>query len=460
MLNKLESDVYRTVKQYNMFSENDRVLVALSGGADSCALVYALKSLCDILNIKIGCAHLNHGIRGDEALRDMNSAKKIAEKLSIPFHCKTVDVPKYSAENSVSEETAGRILRYDFFNALCKAHGYSKIAVAHNKNDSCETIIMNLLRGCGSNGLKGILPVNGTVVRPVIECTRSDIEAYCREKNIDYVTDSTNNDDIYTRNFVRLNIIPRLEQVNLNAVGNIIKCSETVASESDFIEKYIDKMQFVDYHNNCVLINRTVFESEHPAIKRRAVISAVTHLENSTNGISSARIDALCICGQTGKNFYLTDKIRAYVGHDFIEIKNNSHTIPPYEYTCSIPGIIDVIETGTKYTFEICENNREYSRQKECVYLNYDVFSGEKITLRTRRNGDVFSPSGMNGRKKVKKFFIDSKIPEPRRNLYPIMVINNDIAAILPLRIDNKYLADSKAKKILKITITGGTNEQ
>lgn len=460
MLNKLESDVYRTVKQYNMFSENDRVLVALSGGADSCALVYVLKSLCDILNIKIGCAHLNHGIRGDEALRDMNSAKKIAEKLSIPFHCKTVNVPKYSVENSVSEETAGRILRYEFFKDICVENGYTKIAVAHNKNDSCETIIMNLSRGCGSNGLKGISPVNSTVVRPLIECTRKDIEAYCREKNIDYVTDSTNNDDIYTRNFVRLNIIPRLEQVNLNAVGNIIKCSEIVASESDFIEKYIDKMQFVDYHNNCVLINRTVFESEHPAIKRRAVISAVTHLENSTNGISSARIDALCICGQTGKIFYLTDKICAYVGHDFIEIKGSGNEIPPYEYTCSIPGIIDIVETGMQYTFEICDNDEHLcNKRSECVCLNYSMIQGTTVTLRTRRGGDVFSPSGMNGSKKVKKFFIDSKIPKPKRNLYPILEIDNTIAAILPLRVDNKYLADNKTKNLLKITITGGTNE-
>ena len=193
--------IKRAVNSYNM-TDTDSLTVALSGGADSVALLYAMAELKEEYSFSLSAAHLNHNLRGEESDRDEEFCKKTCEKLGIPLITESVDVKKEAEESGESIETAARRIRYDFLSRVSSG----KIATAHTADDNLETVIFNLSRGTDLAGLCGIPPVRDNIIRPLIFCTREDIENYLKEKGASYCTDSTNNEDIYKRNFIRHNI--------------------------------------------------------------------------------------------------------------------------------------------------------------------------------------------------------------------------------------------------------------
>lgn len=242
------------IERYDMLQSGDSVVVGLSGGADSTALLYLLNDLKTEYNLTITAAHVNHGIRGAEADRDEQFCKDLCNKLGITIYAFHINIPDLAKERGVSEEVAGRDARYEFFTGLAGENG--KIATAHNAQDSVETLMLNLCRGTGLRGLTGIPPVRTVtrpagchgdesevlVIRPLLECTREDIEGYLAKKGQDFVTDSTNLEDDYTRNRVRHNIIPELLNVNENAIGNITRCLDTIRDDSAFLERACDDL--------------------------------------------------------------------------------------------------------------------------------------------------------------------------------------------------------------------------
>ncbi|MBQ1895682.1 MAG: tRNA lysidine(34) synthetase TilS [Clostridia bacterium] len=244
-----------TVERHGMLEDGDTIIVGLSGGADSTALLCALCDLKTEYNLKLIAAHVNHGIRGAEADRDEAFCKRLAAKLGVQIYAFHIDIPSLAKERGVSEEVAGRDARYEFFSGLAGEHG--KIATAHNAQDTAETMLLNLCRGTGLKGLTGIPPVrfvehkagchsdamvSTMVIRPLIDCTREEIEEYLASKNQDFVTDSTNLEDEYTRNRIRHNVIPELVTINENAVGNIVRCISTLKEDSDLLEKLADEL--------------------------------------------------------------------------------------------------------------------------------------------------------------------------------------------------------------------------
>ena len=456
MLNFFEATALNTIKKYNMIEENDKIVVGLSGGADSSVLLTVLKKLSDKIGFTVCAAHLNHGIRGDEAKRDMEFSKDLSERLNIDFYQKTVNVPEYASKNHISEELAGRKLRYEFFDELCRKHGFNKIAVAHNKNDSAETILFNLIRGSGSKGLCGITPVNNNVVRPLIETSREEIEQYAKENSINFVTDSTNYCDIYSRNILRNNVISQFKRINENAVNNIIRCSDILFSENEFMTEYAKSLNLLQFADNKILLNREKFDAQHIAVKRILVIEAIKLLNQNTNNFSSVHAENIISGCKTGSVIMFPSDVAAIFEHDNIVFTKEFFEIPDYEYIVKIPDKIIVKETGLAYNFEVVDINDVDDKNQ---YISLDNAILSEITLRTRRDGDIFAPSGMNGNKKVKKYYIDNKIPKYQRNKYPLLVINNEIAAIMQQRVSRNFVINENTKKILKITVTGGSNE-
>ena len=269
----------------NELNKADKIIIGLSGGADSVCLTHIL---CKHLGSEnLICAHVNHGIRGEEALRDQDFAKSFAESLGIEFKLHKADVPKLSKEMGVGEEECGRQVRYEFFNSLCSEN--SLIATAHNADDNAETILMNLMRGCGLKGLCGIPFKRDNIIRPILSLTREEIESYCLENSLSFVTDSTNNENDYKRNKVRNKVLKEIKEISPDFVKNTFNTSRLVNSENSYLES-LASIELEKIRNNNSY-NVSSFHTLSDALKLR-VISLILK-ENSCGDISSLHVKSV-----------------------------------------------------------------------------------------------------------------------------------------------------------------------
>ena len=450
-----EEEVLSTICKYHMIDSSDRILVGLSGGADSSALLLVLKNLSQRLGITLVAAHLNHGIRGEEALRDEEFSSKLCEELGVEFISKKVCVPSYAKEHKLSEEMAARVKRYEFFFETSTQYNCSKIAVAHNSNDNAETILLNLIRGSGSKGIEGISPVNNTIIRPLIRMSRFTIEEYLTKNGKTFVTDSTNLEDIYARNIIRNNVIDSMQKINTAALDNIIRCSEIIAKESEYIDSVIKNLNMFTVDSESVKINRSIFESLHPALARRSVFEALRLLCNNVINVSSKQVELLCSNIKTGNRFSFGNGAYAYISAYDVVFHSKLNDELAYEYKVNVPGSVTVKETGITYKFEFTDHRTDLP-YTICVSVN----GTEDFVLRTKKAGDCFVPYGMTGNKKIKSFFIDEKIPMQERCNYPLLSDGKEILAVVPLRINDKFKVTNSSKKILMITQIGGTYDK
>lgn len=222
---------------YKMIEEGNAVVIALSGGADSVSLLHAMKQLSGRLGVEVSACHINHHIRGEESDRDMRFCEELCRRLGIPLVIREADVPALQQKHESLEECARRV-RYDFF---AEVSGGKKLATAHNSNDCAETVLLNMMRGTGLKGLCGVPPVRGNIIRPLIYCTRADVEEYCRSNDLTWVTDSTNLDTDYTRNKIRHIILPEMLKINGSLFPTMNRMERSLRSDSDFLEEMAAK---------------------------------------------------------------------------------------------------------------------------------------------------------------------------------------------------------------------------
>lgn len=277
----MESKVIDTVKRYNMLSEGDNVIVAVSGGADSIALLSSLFRLREKLGITVYACHINHNLRDEESLRDENFVRSFCEERNIPLRVYSIDVKSNVQKHEGIEERA-RKMRYSCFEELCREKN-AKLATAHTASDNAETVFINILRGTGTKGLCGIPPIRGNIIRPLIRCTREDIERFCRENELGYVTDSSNLSDDYTRNKLRHHLIPLLKEFNPSLFEGISRMTSAVYDDNAYLEQVSQKAKV-----ECAVENGysalILCELERPILSR--VISSVL----SDNGIEPSAL--------------------------------------------------------------------------------------------------------------------------------------------------------------------------
>lgn len=311
----MKEKVLNTIKKYNLIENGDKLVLGVSGGPDSISM---LKILNDIRNDKklhmefdIIVAHVNHMIR-EEAKDDEDFVRNFCEKIGVTFYSKSIDVQKIANNNKIGTEEAGRNARYDFFNEILEKTNSNKIAIAHNKNDKVETMIMNILRGSGITGLKGIEPIkNNKYIRPLIECERFEIEQYCKENNIDARIDRTNFENIYTRNKIRNIIIPYIKkEFNPNIIQTMDRLSDLVKEEDEYLERFVQneyKNLIIEEKQDEFVMDLKGFNKQEKVIKSRLLLYTISGLLGSTKGIEKVHIeDVIKLCENNIGNKYLT----------------------------------------------------------------------------------------------------------------------------------------------------------
>ena len=377
MKSDLPHRIEQTIKRYDMAEKGERLLVGLSGGADSAALLLCLREL----GYDVTACHVNHCIRGEEADRDQHFCEELCERLGIPIEVRRVDVPAYCMTHPVSEEEGARLLRYEALQGI-KA---DKICTAHNLDDCLETTLFNLARGSGLKGIASIPPVRGNIIRPLIECSRADIEAYLAEKGQDFVTDSTNLLDEYSRNKLRHKVIPVLKEINPSLTDTFSKTLGFIREDSEYLEKLADdayKAVCVQDGYSCV----DILALDYP-LRRRVIMRVLTK-----NGIAVGQ-DKIEIIEQLiseGGKASVKSNCFAYTKSGTLYIyKGNTAQSTDSDFITISPGCtvnwhdrdihFEIIEIDGKF-----ENvNKKFANS--C--LDYDKINGV-IVLRTRKAGD------------------------------------------------------------------------
>lgn len=461
--------VLDTIKEYNMISQNDKIIVAVSGGPDSICLLHILYKLKEIFNITLYAAHLNHCLRGDEADKDEEYVKEFCNKLGIECFTKKIDINKLSKERGISSESAGREARYEFFDELLKKLEAQKIALAHNANDQAETVLMRIMRGTGMEGLVGIKPVRSNIfIRPLINIKRENIEKYCKENNLNPRIDKTNLESIYTRNKIRLELIPYLQKnFNKDIINVLNRLADTIIIDNDYLDK-ISKEKYNTYCENKagkVIIYKGAF-SEEKAILNRIIRKAINNLKGNLYDIEKIHIKNLIELQKcnTGKKINLPNGIIAFNNYGDIDLTlgekfRNKPDNDEYILYIDRENIIESF--NLKVSLRLINKDEKINFKENSFVKYFDFDSAPKnIYLRTRRNGDKFTPLGMKGSKKLKDLFIDLKVPKGERDTIPIIVFDDEIVWIVGYRISEKYKINKNTKKILEIKITEGEKNE
>lgn len=438
--------IRNTIEEHNLLNAGDSVLVGLSGGADSVCLTYALHTLSEELGIKLYTAHVNHGIRGEEAERDEDFAYHFSVSLGIKCFVRHFNVPHLAKEAGDSEEAVGRHVRYNFFDEVCREHNINKIATAHNKNDSAETILMNFMRGSSIGGLCGIPYIRGNIIRPLLNVSRKEIEKYCIDNNLQYMTDSTNLEEDYTRNKIRHTLIPIIEkEFNPNFINTVTENSSIIREYDHFIDKYTDDIYTDTVNDNSIDIKKLM--KYDISIRRRIIRRYLINIYTTPDGITSGYIRDILLLAENNSGTYIDLPHNIVVKNEYGKIiseKKKQALTVEFRYELREETVIPEISKKAHVTF-VSERNADGA-----IYLGAD--ESDKIVIRNRRMGDKFYPSGMNGSKKLKQYFIDKKIPHSERSRIPIIEVNGNIAAV-GNRVDRHFLFKERGIKIEFINI-------
>ncbi len=438
--------VQATIAKHHMLTPGDPVLVGISGGADSVALLHILHAL----GYKLFAAHVNHNLRGREAMRDQKFVAQLCNQLKIPFLLLDANVKQLAAQEGVSIEVAGRNIRYRFFEAAARSQGAKKIAVAHTKNDSAETVLLNLIRGSATHGQRGIPPVNGAVIRPMIDVERYEIEAYLAKNHIEFMLDSTNTESVFTRNLVRNKVLPELKTVNPNIVATIVRNANIIREESACLDEIISDIakKRISFTHGAVQLDLN--GELHVGIKRLLALKAIERLKGDTFGLTQKHIDEILSLSRGGSKFILPKYLTASYNYGILNFIAGSRKPNKFCYRISGLSRIYIPEIDKAFRFEIL-NGYHGTFDENCCLINLDGLQ-EPLYLRSRKMGDRFIPSGMQSHKKLQDFFVDKKVPSFLRDSIPILATDTRIAAVLGMRVSTDFLVHKDTQRVLKIT--------
>lgn len=436
----MKKTVLKAVKEFSLFGDysNPTVTVALSGGADSMALLNVLLELKEELGISVEAAHFNHLIRGEEAERDEAFVKSECERLGVKLYIGRGDVPKFAKEKGISLETAAREMRYDYLNRINKDF----IATAHTASDNLETVLFNLARGSAIDGLCGIPPKREIFIRPLIMATRSQVEEYCEGNSIPYVTDSTNLSDDYTRNKIRHKVVPILKEINPSLEKTVTRMTDSLKQDSIALEKLAEEF-----------LGNNVTDKGYLSLKDFASLDSATssrvikkYIETVSNGLKLETVhikSVLSVINSKGK-ISLPNKYTAISENDVLRIAKSCEDVENTEYK------VELRETDDN--FLISQQNVNNLLLKNA--LDCDKIIGQCV-VRTRKTGDSIRLKNRGCTKTLNKIYNESNVPKDERDRIPVIADEKGVIWIYGIGVAHRCAVTENSKRIIMIN----TNE-
>ncbi|MEN6314963.1 MAG: tRNA lysidine(34) synthetase TilS [Clostridiaceae bacterium] len=472
VIRQLQQKVLNAIRANRLTDPGDVVVVGVSGGPDSVCLLHILHALSEHLGIKLHAIHINHMLRPEEAPIDEAYTAALCKRMEISLLTVHVDIASMAKKLGMSVEEAGREARYREFEKYAGEIGAAKIAVAHNRNDQAETVMMHIIRGAGTAGLAGMEYRRGAVIRPLLQVSRSEIEQYCEAAELSPRTDSSNLKSDFTRNRVRLELFPFLEKnFGADIVDSLCRLSAHAAEDREYLE-----MSALKAFHECstesgggkVGMKLELLQKLHPAILNRVLKQAVMEAAGNVKGIGSVHYQALSELvakDRTGAQAELPGGLKAEVSYGILHIYKNSlrqlHSIskrkktPLFEVSLAVPGstVVQELEAVVVTSVETVLNVDKYGNigyNSFEQYFDYDSLK-RGINIRNRRDGDIFKPLKSNGTKKLKEYLIDMKVPRELRDDIPLVCTGNEVVWIIGYKISDKFKVTENTKSTLKI---------
>lgn len=447
-----------------LIQPGDHVIVGVSGGADSVCLLLVLYKLAPVMDLKLTAVHLNHGMRGGESDGDQTFVESLCSRLGMPLKVFSEKIGEMASALKISEEEAGREARYRLFSQVMDEEQANVIAVAHNLEDNAETVMMNILRGCGLDGLCGMDVRNGSIIRPLLTVSRQEIEAWLIKSGQPYRTDSSNLTDAYFRNRIRNRLFPAIQEITgLNPVQSLTRLSRLAAEDHESLERMAACLfrEWYEINKETVLsFSRASLNTMDSAVAARIIRLAWEKLKGDRKNLERTHVEAilkLCRSQTTGKKLALPLGFSAWLDYDrlFMGIKEASSS-EAYAYPLVLPGVTQVPEASGSLHAELLDRPPGLLLKEIKENSSIQVFDYLKlvrgINIRNRRNGDRIHPSRSPGEKKLKEFFIDRKVSQEERDNIPMVAMGRDVIWIVGMRTSEKFRADQHTQSFLKLS--------
>lgn len=457
------NSVRQTIKRENLIEKNDKILIALSGGPDSICLLDIMIKLKDEYNLTLYAAHLNHRIRGIDAQEDSLFCQKICKKNNVTFFVKNIDIPELAVQQSRGVEEVARDVRYDMFFDIKNKLGINKIAVAHNLDDQAETMLMKMFRGSGIQGLRGIdYKRKDGIIRPLLDIYKSQINEYCDVNNLNPRIDKTNFESDYSRNKVRLDLIPYIENNYCENIKQILsRTANVIRDDYNYIEEVSKEHYELLVKNKSddeIILDLPLLKNTDTAIQKRVIRLAILDIIGNLNNIENVHIvDSLSLLEKSdGKIINLPKNLKAYIKNEdyVITTKNQENEEITYEYNIEINGKTVVNEIGLTVTTSVlpAKDSLALPVSKYIKVFDYDKIVGS-LYVRSRKIGDKLSPIGLTGTKKIKDILINKKIPADTKYMFPIISDDEKILWLLGYRISENYKIDDSTQRVIRIQL-------
>jgi tRNA(Ile)-lysidine synthase len=469
----LEQQVLDFIRQHRLVSGGEKLVVAVSGGADSVCLLHILVKLQKELKIKLHLAHLNHQLRGAESDADADYVTELARQLGVPATIEGRDVKGYQAQKHLSLEEAAREVRYRFLAEVAGSIVTDRVAVGHTRDDHIETIVMHLIRGSGTRGLRGLQAVtlwqsaekSLTIIRPLLEISHQQTESYCREHRLTPRLDASNLSLSPLRNRIRQQLLPLLESYNPAVAEALLRTGRITSDDIDFLDEQVARLwdEVARQQENSVILDKARFDQLPPALKRYLLRAAVEKLLGSAKDIEMRHIEEMMSLAAkpAGKRLNLPGGLTFSIEYNQYQLAKDLAALSPLpelegESQLNVPG--ETRLPGWRIKATIIDRKEMAEKNNFTAYLDLSK-TGDKLLVRPRRRGDRFQPLGLPQPKKLGEFMIDAKIPQAWRGKIPIVCSGEQILWVVGWRLDEQAKVSQDTKQVLRLEFKQTANQ-